>query len=144
MKFLSALAAFSSRTCISSIMMFAHKKPYLFVTLGVSMRLKPTDEPHQPVPEAWSPDAAKLSEAAAAAAARPGGLGVGPRVPLADAYGVFRVLNLTERSITTVSTGTTLLFYNTSTAVRAFMYDLGIEITRDLRKAFVRCWANLR
>eukprot|EP00752_Nemacystus_decipiens_P003651 g3365.t1 len=59
-------------------------------------------EMKKPVPEAWSPDAAKLSEAAAAAAIRPGGLGVGPRVPLVDVYGIFRVLNLTQRSITTI------------------------------------------
>ena len=64
----------------------------------------------QPVPEAWSPDAAKIAEAAAAAAARAGGLGVGPRVPLDDAYGIFRVLNLTERGITTVSSRITEYF----------------------------------
>lgn len=56
----------------------------------------------QPTPEAWSPDAAKLSEAAMTAASQPGGLGTGPRVTLSDTYRSFRVLNLAERNITTV------------------------------------------
>lgn len=56
----------------------------------------------QPPPEAWSPDAAKLSEAAMTAASQPGGLGTGPRVTLSDTYRSFRVLHLAERNITTV------------------------------------------
>ncbi|CAM9231882.1 unnamed protein product, partial [Ectocarpus sp. 12 AP-2014] len=56
----------------------------------------------EPSPEAWSPDAAKLSEAAMTAASQPGGLGTGPRVTLSDTYRSLRVLNLAERNITTI------------------------------------------
>ncbi|CAM9934506.1 unnamed protein product, partial [Ectocarpus sp. 12 AP-2014] len=56
----------------------------------------------EPTPEAWSPDAAKLSEAAMTAASQPGGLGTGPRVTLSDTYRSLRVLNLAERNITTI------------------------------------------
>ncbi|CAM9404799.1 unnamed protein product, partial [Ectocarpus sp. 12 AP-2014] len=56
----------------------------------------------EPTPEAWSPDAANLSEAAMAAASQPGGLGTGPRVTLSDTYRSFRILNLAERNITTI------------------------------------------
>ncbi|CAN0020499.1 unnamed protein product, partial [Ectocarpus sp. 4 AP-2014] len=56
----------------------------------------------EPTPEAWSPDAAKLSEAAMTAASKPGGLGTGPRVTLSDTYRSFRVLNLAKRNIATI------------------------------------------
>ncbi|CAM9415359.1 unnamed protein product, partial [Ascophyllum nodosum] len=50
----------------------------------------------------WSPDAATLSAAAMAEAAQPGGMGVGPRLTLDEAYSTFRILNLSERGITTI------------------------------------------
>ncbi|CAN0051071.1 unnamed protein product, partial [Pylaiella littoralis] len=56
----------------------------------------------EPAFNAWSPDGARLSEAATAAACQKGGLGAGPRVPLVEAYHIFRVLNLAERNISTI------------------------------------------
>lgn len=81
--------------------------------------------------EDWSPEAATLSASATAKAAQPGGMGVGPRLTVDEVFGTFRVLNLAEKQITTVS------LFQWLSLFLGFWFQFWIPLRVDLSFCFV-------